>query len=192
MKEVIIFGGSFNPPTNAHVGVIEHCLAEPEIDEVWVMPSGDRFDKQYSTSDDQRMGMLELVKAVEFPDEDRLHISDFELQLPRPTTTCQTIGALGIAHPDTRFWFAFGADAYHSMPTWEKGLQLQRELPMYILPRDGCAPPQAPNIRLLPPVRHETSSTIAREAAAQGQPLEKIVPRAIARHIEAQRLYAAV
>ncbi len=192
MTEVIVFGGSFNPPTHAHAEVVKNCLEQPEIDEVWVMPSGARTDKAFSTTDQERMDMLHIMKNTVFRGDSRLVISDFELQLPRPTETYQTLGALGMAYPETKFWFAFGADAYRGMPAWENGQEMQDTLPMYLLPRDGDIPPDAPNVRHLPPLRQETSSTLAREAVVTQQPLEQFVPVAIAQHIQRQQLYVAV
>lgn len=189
MKEVIIFGGSFNPPTLGHVEIMKHCLEQPAIDEVWIMPSGRRMDKEFTTTDTQRLEMLEHVKAEAFGGDSRIKVSDFEMRLPAPTETYRTLGALAGEFPSTKFWFTFGVDAYRNLAKWNHGEWMQRELSMYVVPRDGELPPDAPNIRLLPPVR-DVSSTLAREAVACNQPLELFVPRAITNYIFAERLYA--
>lgn len=188
MKEIIIYGGGFNPPTCAHVEIMKQCLDEPDIDEVWAMPCGERLDKGFTTTDEQRLEMLDIVKETEFKNDDRLVVSNFDLELPRPTMTIQTLGALGLSYPDTKFWFAFGTDAYHSMNRWQDGEFLQKNLSMYILPRDDEPLPNAPNIRLLTEVK-SVSSTLVRKAIAADEPFEHFVPAAIATYISQERLY---
>lgn len=188
MKEVIIVGGSYNPPTPGHAEIWRNCLDLPEIDEVWVMPSGQRADKVFATTNEQRLEMLELIKAEVFTDEPRLVVTDFEMQLPTPTETYKTLGALALTFPDIHFSFVFGVDAYKNLARWNHGTRLQRELSLYIVPRDGELPPEAPNIRVLPPVG-DVSSTLAREAAGRRQSVLPFVHRVIADYIGTQNLY---
>lgn len=188
MKEVIVFGGSFNPPTLGHVEIMRHCLAQSEIDEVWVMPCGQRKDKAFTATDEQRLEMLHEIKNDVFGGEKRLVITNFEMNLPAPTETIKTLGALGVKAPDTRFWFAFGVDAYRSMESWDFGAWMKHELPMYLVPRDGDEPPEAPNVRVLPPVS-DVSSTLVREAVAENRPASKYVPQIIEQYIAASQLY---
>lgn len=193
-EQVIIFGGSFNPPTLAHERIIETCLAMPGFDEVWVMPSGDRADKCLSNTKEHRLAMLETMKQQEFHNDSRLKITDFELQLPQPTQTIRTVGALALAHPDTRFWFVFGADSYASMPEWEYGTILQKQLPVMLLPRPGSElPGQSDTIKHLPSVTEAVaiSSTEARAAAAEQRDLAPFVSCAVQKFITTHRLYVA-
>jgi len=62
-KKIAIFGGSFDPPTIAHI----QCAAEvynncKDVDEVWIVPCGDgRKDKTLKTSGYHRLEMLKLI-----------------------------------------------------------------------------------------------------------------------------------
>lgn len=38
-KNVVIFGGAFNPPTKGHESVIKQLIETKDVDEVWVLPS---------------------------------------------------------------------------------------------------------------------------------------------------------
>lgn len=72
MKEIAVFGGTFNPPTLAHQEIIEACLQHPTFDEVWVMPSGERADKDITVEAEDRIAMLEAVKSDVFAGDERL------------------------------------------------------------------------------------------------------------------------
>ncbi len=189
-QQILVFGGAFNPPTLAHQAIMKAGLELPNFRELWVMPSGDRFDKQIDASDNDRLAMLDTIKQSEFDGDKRLCISDFELQLPRPTQTCKTVGALVVAHADIDFWFTFGADSYQSMPSWDSGLELQQSLNMVIIERDDI---KTPLRRGIIPVQLSTcdglSSTEARSAIMAGRPLEGFVCQSVKRYIEERNLY---
>lgn len=191
-RQIAVFGGAFNPPTVAHQAIMQACLDQPEMDEVWVMPSGDRLDKSFGVSDATRVAMLEVVKAEVFADDSRLHISNFELTLPRPSQTYRTVGALALQHPNAQFWFAYGSDSYNSMHLWERGLELQASQSFLLLSRDASELP-AENER----IRHlvldggmsPMSSTEVRSATSRGLPIDHMVCQSVHRHIVDNQLY---
>jgi nicotinate-nucleotide adenylyltransferase len=192
--EIAILGGSFNPPTIAHQAIIAACLKRPEFDEVWVMPSGERYDKDIDASDNDRLAMLQAMKRDVFANDPRLSISDFEMGLPRPSETYRTVGALAAAHADTRFWFVYGADSYQTMPSWRHGDELRAKLSMLVIARPGYAMPESTErIRHLqmPEAVTHYSSTIVREAVRAEQRIEDFVCGAVARYIDEFRLYRA-
>lgn len=194
-EQIIIFGGSFNPPTRAHEQIIDSCLSMPGFDEVWVMPSGDRDDKRLLGTDQQRLAMLDAMKDQEFGNDPRLKITDFELELPQPTQTIRTVGALALAYPGKRFWFVFGADSYASMPDWEYGEKLQKQLPMLLLPRDKLdLPNESATIRYLPDIAamgDQVSSTKVRDTIAENGDITPFVSGAVKAFIRSNNLYAA-
>ena len=193
-KEVIVVGGGYNPPTVAHQAIVGACLEQPGFDEVWVMPSRERWDKSIATTDEDRLAMLEAMKEEVFGGDERLHISDFELSMPAPTETIRTVSALAIAHTDTRFWFAFGADSYATMPLWGGGEELQRTLPMLLVERPGYdLPPESDLIRHLQigvdeAIRHASSSEV-RGRIRQNLPVSALVCESVGHYIGEKSLY---
>ena len=72
MRNIALYGGAFDPPHIGHVQLI-HCLAKvPEIDEVWLLPCGDRKDKQLLLKTPQR---YELIKSI-FSGHSNIIVSD--------------------------------------------------------------------------------------------------------------------
>jgi nicotinic acid mononucleotide adenylyltransferase len=56
-------GGSFDPPTLAHVQIASEIYnTHEDVDEVWIVPCGDgRGDKSLKTKGLHRLAMLELI-----------------------------------------------------------------------------------------------------------------------------------
>lgn len=76
MKNVAVLGGAFDPVHKDHMRVARTCLDRGFCDEVWFMPSPDRWDKQLNASPEDRFAMLELA----FSGDKRLFLSDLEIQ----------------------------------------------------------------------------------------------------------------
>lgn len=191
MKEVAIFGGTFDPPTYAHEAIARACLGESSINETWWMPSGSRVDKPNMLSDQARLNMLRLIKDQVFKQDRRLIITDFEQNLPKPTQTYQTAQALRRAYPDHHFWFVFGADSYQDMSNWSHGLELRQEIGMLIVPRLGIEmPAESDNLKHLyiEESYGEVSSTEARMAVTAGR-VGGLVSACIDEYIKQQHFY---
>lgn len=189
---VAIFDGAFSPPTLAHEAIITGLLALPQFDEIWVMPSGDRLDKDMTARDDDRLAMLNVVRKFCFSNDPRLKITDFELNMPRPSQTFLTVEALEKTFPGVEFWFAYGPDSYASMPSWPNGDKLQQELKVVIFSSGGPAVPvKGELIRLtIPDEFGDTSSTEARRLAARGaDDLTDVVSQPVMQYIQAKSLY---
>lgn len=166
-------------------------LRMPQFDEVWVMPSGDRIDKDMTARDKDRLAMLGLIHAHRFSNDPRLQISDFELKMPRPSQTYQTVEALQATFPDTEFWFAYGPDSYVSMPSWPHGTKLQQTLKVVLFSSGGpAAPAKGTLIRLhISDKFGDISSTKARRLATTGLVPTSMVSEPIARYIAKHNLF---
>ena len=57
---VAIFGGSFNPPTLAHMEIVNQLLIEDMADVILLVPCGNRKDKDNFQNGVHRLSMLEL------------------------------------------------------------------------------------------------------------------------------------
>lgn len=186
VSRVIVFGGSFSPPTLAHEEIIRQCLALPEFDEVWLMPSADRADKTISASEKDRLAMLQII--TDRIDNPRLKICDIEYHLQKPTQLNRTVKALTKEYPSTEFTFVFGGDAYHAMPNWEGGAWLQANLSLIVFSEHD---PGASNVRhiALKGGLAEVSSSQARDLIARGKTATKVIDPTIEKYIKNKHLY---
>lgn len=185
---IIIYGGSFNPPTMAHVASIESLLEQYPDHQIWVMPSGERIDKPELGNDEQRMAMLGLT-ALE-RGWTRVHLTDVEFQLPRPSNTAQTVTFLQ-SKGVSEFRLATGVDSINSVLQWEQGAWLLDTLDWLIISRQGYElevyPPSYEKVEI--PLQHGLSSTIVRERIAQGESISGFVPETVEQFIAAHNLY---
>ncbi len=98
----------------------------PHIDELWILPSSDRLDKQIGVSGDHRVAMLGIMLEEFFPTPEKpITISTLELDRPGLTTTHATLLELQQVYPDYTFHFLIGADLLrHIRNTWVNGKKL--------------------------------------------------------------------
>lgn len=179
MKRAIIYGGAFNPPTNAHRAILKACVsyASKSSSEVWVMPSGNRSDKTISTPLDKRMSLVEaLIESVDC-NGDYVRAEDFELRLAKPTQTFETYTSLQQRYPDFQQVWVFGSDSILTMKQWENGAVLFNTLDMLIVERPGCKlnemPPRG---KFLTVETFDVSSTMVREHMHGDKDFSHLVP----------------
>lgn len=186
--ETIIFGGSFNPPTLAHSKIIEACQVQCPESEIWVMPSGPRIDKANQLDVDHRINLINAM-IDELPNKTGVDISEIEIHDVQ-TRTLETVNKLNKQYPDREFKYIFGADSYASMPGWIGGQELQRTLPMLIIPRLGVAAVNLYNsTKYLEVSIPEISSTEVRQKITKNQCIKGLVCKGVADYIRQHKLY---
>lgn len=187
--EIALFGGTFNPPTVAHQSILRECAQLPFIDEVWVMPSGQRRDKHFDTSDFHRISMLEAMIG-DIVTDTNICIETIEMRADKETRTAKTHKLLQIMHPNHRFWFVFGMDTYHDMPKWDGGQELQNSLNILVVPRDDRVIESTDRVRWMPINKDDiTSSTEVRDRVAKGLDISGLVCPAVEQYIVDEQLY---
>lgn len=187
-QQVIIYGGAFNPPTNAHKRVLEVLIsisqkAERQC-EVWLLPSGERDDKTIAVSEVQRRGYLDaLIESV--GGIGLVQVCDVELIATEHTHTAQTVRWLEKNYPEKIFQWAFGSDSVNTMSTWEEGDWLLEHLDMIVFQRPGY-PLEVfgNNSKLLEATQEQMSSTEVRLLMEQGQDVSHFVPAPVSQIIE--------
>jgi len=118
----------------------------------------------------------------------RLVVNDIEFHLPSPHFTADTLRALELRHPETRFSLLLGADTLRTLHTWKDTERIAAHSPLYVYPRHGedaalssvweTAHPDVKVIRM-PGDLHPFSSTEVRNALRAGQPADAMLPEAL-------------
>jgi nicotinate-nucleotide adenylyltransferase len=125
-----------------------------------------------------------------------LFVCDLEVERGGMSYTVDTLQALHASHPTAQLTLILGADTAGTLGGWREP-ELVRELAhLAVAARTGA--PRARvldaiggDVRLLemPPI--DVSSSLVRERAALGEPIEELVGAAVAGYIGEHRLYGA-
>ncbi len=192
-RRIGLFGGSFDPPHRAHVALAQLALRQLALDELRWVPTGMAWHKVSNpTSAQHRAAMV----ALAIGDEPRFRLERCELERPGPSYTLDTVCQLQAAEPagTAADWLLIiGEDQYADLHRWVGWRELLARVQLAVAGRPGERPVDAevaafPCLRLaLPPM--EVSSTEVRRRLASGLPIDDLVPAAVARYIESNRLY---
>jgi len=146
-KNVAVLGGAFDPVHKDHVTVAKTCLDRGFCDEVWFMPSPDRWDKTLNASPEDRFAMLELA----FSGDKRLVLSDLEIRQGDYRGSYIFLMGLKEEFPDINFRLLTGADTYDGIPRWRDPLNfygtnynghlLLRDIELIVFARKGYGKP---------------------------------------------------
>lgn len=130
---IIVFGGSFNPPTMAHLQLARLVLQEPGVSRVVWIPVGDDYDKPDLISCRHRLAMCErLVEA-----EPRMFLSDIECNGDLPKGSFHTLTAFQKLVGEEPLAFLVGTDHLLTLPKWIEADRLLQRFKIWIVPRPG-------------------------------------------------------
>ena len=186
-----IFGGSFNPIHLGHLHLGQWLSQKALVDELWFLVSPLNPFKQDSTDlldDATRLRLAHLAVAG----KPHLHVSDFEMHMPRPSYMVHTLEQLRATYPQHQFQLVIGADNWLRFPQWKDSNEIMRHHPILIYPRPGYeldASTLPPGIRLVNTPLLDISSTQIREAIARGNYHGKGLPRAVWQEIRKKGYY---
>lgn len=192
-----IMGGTFDPIHLGHLLIARAALEELGLSRVVFLPDGDPPHKKPLTEKDERLQMVRLACKG----EPRFSVSDMELKRQGRTYTVDTLMALKRQRPEARLCYLVGADTFLLFPTWRTAEKVARLCSMAIVMRPGSSLEEVRAAQqafladfglestLLKRRGLPLSSSMVREAAARGAPLEGLVPPAVAAYIRARGLY---
>ena len=194
-----VFGGAFDPPHNAHVAMAHAALAQLDLAELRIFPTGQAWHKDRPLSaTEHRLAMSRLA----FDDLPDTRVDPREILRPGPTYTLDTLRELQQERPDAQLVLIMGADqasSLHHWHGWEEILSIAIISVAYRALSTGSdgqfdptsLPPVPPGTRFeklqLPPM--DISATDIRARAVRGEDLRQLVPPAVARYIEQHHLY---
>jgi nicotinate-nucleotide adenylyltransferase len=82
-----------------------------------------------------------------------------------------------------------GADQWAVFDTWKEPDAILRLIPVAVAARPGQPVPAAGDVEVFEIEQHPVASSEIRELIARGQPLDDVLPAAVAREIENRGLY---
>ena len=187
---IAIFGGSFNPIHNGHIGLAQWIVANGYADKVWLMVSPrNPLKAAPDLADEQlRLRWAEIAcKEIE-----NVEACDFEFSLPRPSYTWQTLTALRKAYPHEDFALIIGADNWLCFNRWMRHEWILQNFPLLIYPRQDCdilqqSLPQ--NTTLMSAPLFPFSSTTIRRRLQKGIDVSGMLPARVLEDIKKHKAY---
>ena len=186
----VIFGGSFDPPTLAHLDM-GLKLAE-RFDQTIVVPAYiSPFKKGGAELDGSER---ELLLKKLFGSNDKITVSDEEIAAGGTSYSYMT--AQKLYNPDDELYIAIGSDGLASLDKWARTDILAEIVTFYVVERPYFKVKQAEldnarkifKVEIAPFVGKEGSSSLLRVAVAFGKSAE-VVPPVVVEYIESRGLY---
>lgn len=199
MTRIGVFGSAFNPPHLGHLVLVAEARWQLGLDRVIVVPTGDPYHKE--TADlAVRAVRLEMAEAA-FRTEAWVEVSDLEVGRAGPSRTCDTLDSILASCPETELTLLLGADAALGLPSWHRPDRVTATARIGVVLRDGIEGSRieqavreaggtgGPHFFRMPEMA--ISSTLIRDRIRSNTPYRHLVPAAVARIIDNERLYAA-
>jgi len=110
-RTVAVYGGAFDPITNAHLMCASEIIHSQCADEVWLVPCGPRPDKPALTTPFfDRYCMCQIAVNTVFMSAFPVRVSDAEFHQKEAFSTYDLLCCLRDANPDVDFCFVIGSD----------------------------------------------------------------------------------
>lgn len=188
-----LFGGTFNPLHNAHIGVARAALRQYELSGIVFIPNGIPPHKEQGLRLEKEERFEMVRRAIESMPE--FTVSRVEVDREGPSYTIDTIRALEDDYPQG-MCFIVGADRLLKIDTWREPHELLRSVPFIIAPRSGVSldvfdvsPFREAVIVPLQMDDVDLSSSGLRERAQRGESIREWVPEQVAEYIEEHKYY---
>ena len=183
MSKIGILGGTFNPIHNGHLLLAEQARCFYGLDQVLFIPSGCSYMKRQE----------EIL-----PGEIRFHM---EIVREGNSYTCETITRLHAQYPEDELYYIVGADTLFQMEFWKNPEQIftqcitaasvrqGREDSALMLQAKSLASRYRADIRFMPSLHVEISSTLVRDHLQKGTSVRYLVPERVRSFLEKNGYY---
>lgn len=136
MKRFGFFGGSFNPPTNAHISIAKEAISELNLDSFFFVPVGNLYSKPDLTDEKYRYDMLKIACK----NEKDIYVEDIELNQLKPLSAIDAFNMIENKYNknnDTEIFFVMGADNFMKLPTWNNAKKMIEKYQYIIFERNN-------------------------------------------------------
>ena len=190
MMKIGLYGGSFDPVHLGHLLVAQAAHEELELDRLFLIPAKQSPFKPASepTAAAERLRLLRLALAG----KPWCEIDDQEIRRGGVSYTIETVRDYASRFPQARLFYLIGADHVAELAKWREAEKLAELAEFVAIPRPGRDHPEFPKPfrgRVLNGFPFGVSSSQIRSRIKAGQPVEHLVPAAVAEAIRTRKLY---
>lgn len=187
-----IFGGTFDPIHVGHLVAAVNVRFSLRLDRLLLVVANQPWQKEGLRSITPAEDRLAMVEAA-VGDVPGMEASRIELDRGGLSYTADTVEQVAVEHPGAELFCVVGADVADVLDTWERADVIARLCTLVVVNRPGSVRTAALAGWRLAEVEVpalEVSSTDLRARAADGRPLDYLIPEGAIRCIRARGLYA--
>ena len=200
MKDrIVIFGGTFNPPTRAHLDIATEALYYLDAEKVLFVPVSDLYKKDDVEISYHRVNMLNLAIG----NFRRLEIDFTEVDAVALTYTYETVEKIKSQYQDKELFLLIGADNLEDFKNWKNQRSIMENCSLLVVNRNNSSIDEIiesneiltefkDKIIEAPIEEIEISSTEVRNRIASGEleGLENLVDKEVIDYIVENKLYS--
>jgi nicotinate-nucleotide adenylyltransferase len=189
-RRIGLYGGSFDPVHLGHMLVAQAAFEELQLDRLYFIPAAQSPFKQtrQHAPAAMRLQLLRLALAG----QTRYEVDEQEIQRGGVSYTVETLRNYANRLGDAELFYLIGADNVTSLPQWREADELARLAEFVVIPRPGDPAVPFPHPfrgRVLKGFPLAVASSQIRVRVAAGQPVDLLVPPAVAEAIRNNGLY---
>lgn len=198
MRNIGLFGGTFDPIHNGHLRIAEAAAQRGQLDWLIFLPAGQPPHKrsQRAASGRDRLEMTRLaVEGLPLACE----VSDYEIASGRVNYTVDTLRHFKERFREDKLYFIIGADSFRDLPLWKDYVQIIRMVSLIVVSRPGVdktallgrfnGDDPAPHVLFVAGIQQHESSSAIRQRLRTGQPVSGMLPAAVEQYIKTNQLY---
>lgn len=168
MSKIGFFGGCFNPPTVAHLKIVQSALNDFNLDKVIIIPMGDKYQKIDLISFEHRFNMLQKM----FANEKKVEISRMQANQNEISYAIDSFKKIDEAYKNDERYFLMGYDNFEKIETWKDGRTLIKDRNFIVFDR-----------------KNDTSSSLIRQKIKVNGDIKELTLPEITSYINKEGLY---
>ena len=174
-----VFGGAFDPPHIGHTALLQAALADLELDQLRVVPTGQAWHKSWALSPaDHRLAMAQLA----FAHLPRVVVDPIEIERAGPSYTVETLQAFATQFPAADLYLILGEDQARALSNWHALPEVLRLAIICVAEREDITGDKRPPV----------SATDIRARIAAHLCVSPLVGEPVARYIDDHHLYQTI
>lgn len=135
MRKILVYSGSFNPITHAHIKIALETMGKLKMDKLVIVPVADSYKyKKGMAKAKDRMKMVELT--IEELGLDCVEVCDFEISHPEKAYTINTLAYIKTLYPNDDVYYLIGDDNLLFMKEWYKHEDLMKNHKIIVMSRE--------------------------------------------------------
>ena len=166
MKRYGFFGGCFNPPTIAHIELIEQTIKDNNLDMVYFVPMGDLYKKENLIPAFHRVNMLKIAM------KEKMDILNISIDSKKDLKAIDTFRIIEKEFNKSDNYFIMGSDNFENIKFWKDSEELLKNYKYIVLNRED-----------------DISSSRVREKIKNNEDVSQFIYKDVEQYILENKLY---